>query len=1059
MGVELRNDSAETEKRSSKNPSGFRGRVDYSARCSFIHDPDLKLHQCGLPKTIVLQLYRPFIVRRMLEMRLAYTREEAEAILLRPVQSTGKFSESTWLSTVECDQTLEAVIAGHPVLLSRAPSLSQTGIQAFQPVITAGNVIRIHPLVFQDFDSEKDGDQVTVHLPLSREAQREASTRMMPANNLFSPANGAPIFSPSRDIVMGCYYVTLTRTACDRPKCLGDGMIFASPREVDMAYALGKVALHATVKVRLPKNKRIRDGHEQKISSRGIIETTAGRILFNEILPPQMAFYDQALNRKDLAVIIADCYGELGQSQTIELMEQITQFGVRELTRSGCSVAVSDLKMAKDKATLIAKAEKQTAQFFQSHQRGIMARQDRDNSVFDVWQIARVSITRLTLASLDNDESAYINPLSLMMRSGAGISTAQILRFAGMYGSASSYGSKFEIPIKSNFREGLSLVEYFMSIIQPRKNRLESLKSSRSWRFLARKLVQACRHLVITEHDCGTSEGIKAGAAFQGTRYQIRTAEAIVGRVSLKSILDPMTGETIVQKNELVTPEIALRIEAIGLEEIVVRSPLTCQTEQGVCRCCYGWDLLTASLVDVGVRVGMIAAHSLCKSPFNILKHDFRIRLRPGYDGESKIFSWARGVVRFSNARIVKNSLGASIVMSHNATAAIYGDNDRWLEEYDIPVGAELHVAENERLKLRQLICSWNFDWVPILSNASGRVHLEEVVEGVTSRTEKELNGNVYERILNNASNLNPRILIKDSSGKVMACHYMPVGTCCELVDNQLVTLGEILASYPRIVQPRHCDVIGISRIVELLKAKKLPSSSTLAQCDGEVEISAERTPDKRMIVVRTKEGKEVIHLVSPDAGMRVRSKDQVFAGDPLTFGTLDPNDVLSILGEKAAQRLLLEDLWIPFSWEQHSVDARHLEVVVSQMMSMFQIDDPGDSSLSQGELVDRVEFKKINQILQSSARVIDPGDSELRAGDVVNTEFIDDTNRELNHSNKQDVKIVKARPATEHVRILGIEEVAKQRDAVKSDHEIVENGPPNHPSTNHGLRVRKSNG
>ena len=407
------------------------------------------------------------------------------------------------------------MISGHLVLLRRAPSLNRSGIQAFQPVITAGNVIRIHPLLFQGFDSELDGDQVTVQLPHSHEAQRETLTRMMPANSLSSPANGDPVFSPSQDIVMGCYYVTLSKPDWNRSPQLGDGMIFASTQEVHIAYELGKVAMVAKVKLRLPKDKRIQVENDRRSSRGGTIETTVGRILFNEILPWQMAFYNQTLKQKDLEVIVADCHRELGPCMAIGLMERITQFGLRELTSSGCSIAVSDLIIAKDKATLIAEAEKQTVKFNRLYDRGLFSQSERRNQVLDVWQSANHAIRASTFASLENDERATIHPLLLMCRSGAGIRLTQILHFSGMLGGVlKPSGEHLEIPVKSNFREGLSIAEYFISSVMPSRYRLDSWRKSRRSRFLARKLVRACRQIVVTKHDCGATEEMKAGSNF-----------------------------------------------------------------------------------------------------------------------------------------------------------------------------------------------------------------------------------------------------------------------------------------------------------------------------------------------------------------------------------------------------------------------------------------------------------------------------------------------------------------------------------------------------------------
>lgn len=976
--------------------------IDYSARCTFITDPTMKLQRCGLPKSIVLRLFRPLIVRRMLDAGLADEKEDAEAMLGRPIESTGTLKPSTWIASSACDNLLEEVIAGHPVLLSRAPSLNRSGIQAFQPMITAGNVIRIHPLMFQGFDSEQDGDQVTVYLPLWQEAQREAVTRMMPVNNLTSPVNGTPVFSPSRDVALSCYYVTYLKPDLPRPTQVGDGMVFASTEEVRMAYELGKVAMGAKIWIRLPKNKRIRPEYEQNSSREKITATTVGRVLFNAILPAEMVFYNQTLNQQDLEVIVADCHRELGQSLSLDLLEQISHFALRELTRSGVSIGMSDLNIAHDKAILIAEAEKSAAKCNKIYERGIIGPSERQRCVTDAWQTAFDAIKASACASLENDDRATINPLLLMGKSRAGVRVAQVNHLVGMLGSVpKTSGELYEIPIKSNFVEGLSIAEFFMNSVGSRRTLSKGWQKKRRSRLLTRKLVEACRHVAITEYDCGTTEGIKAGAEDNGPFNQIGLAKAIVGRVSLRCILHPLTDETVVQKNEPVTADTVRRIEAIGLEQIVIRSPLTCQSEQGVCQLCYGMDISTASLVDLGVRVGVIAAQSIGEASSNVPDLYHRTLCLTTSSVDREIESDVSGVVRFANTRIVKSEFGERVVVSRNATVSVYDGNNRWLKTYDIPEGANLHVSEGEQIGRWRLLCDWNPHAIPILSNATGYVRFEDVVEGITARTERDPNGVSRVTILKTASNLDPRILVKNAFGNVLDCHYLHADTSTTLVSNQLVFEGEILASYPR--RNEHHFVGGLLRAVELLKGKRPTGASILARCDGEVEISGDRTEGKRIIVIHTKNGYEVPHDASRHLMIRVMSKDRVIAGDPLTDGPLDPLEVLSIMGERAAQKTLVDALRAQFSVQSQPIETRHFEVVVSQMMRWIRIADPGDSNLARGDMVDRVEFHKINQSLRSSAHTA----------------------------------------ATGQVRILGISEVAKQREAMHRDYLIAKNCAP----------------
>src|SRR5271156_2187288 len=571
-------------------------RVDYSARSVIVVGPELKLHQCGLPKKIALELFQPFVIRRLKDLNHADTIKSAKRMLERR-------DEEVW-------DILDEVITNHPVLLNRAPTLHRMGIQAFEPVLVEGNAIRIHPLVCKGFNADFDGDQMAVHLPLSIEAQVEAMTLMMATNNIFSPANGNPIISPTQDIVMGAYYLTVSR-----PSELGEGMTFSTPHEVFLAHSHKKVGVHAMINLRLPASRRLRGDGEKEFTPGMIIKTTVGRVVFNDILHPRMPFYNLTLGQKQLQSIIADCYQILGRRETISLLDRMKDLGFRESTRSGLSFATDDLKTPPSKDAIIAEAEKEVSKQNKFYQRGIITDQERYNKVLDAWTHARERITAEMMEALRNDHregEIYLNPIFLMAESGARGGVEQIRQLAGMRGlMAKPSGKIIETPIKANFREGLSVLEYFSSTHGARKGLADTALKTADSGYLTRKLADVAQNVVITIEDCGTTQGITKGVIYRGEKVEVRLADSIRGRVSRTNIVNPITDQTIVKDSDLITRSVARRIEDLKLESIRVRSPLTCESPRGVCAACYGVDMSTNQVVEEGLAVGIIAAQSI----------------------------------------------------------------------------------------------------------------------------------------------------------------------------------------------------------------------------------------------------------------------------------------------------------------------------------------------------------------------------------------------------------------------------------------------------------------
>ncbi|HWA99919.1 MAG TPA: DNA-directed RNA polymerase subunit beta', partial [Pirellulales bacterium] len=638
-------------------------RVDYSARSVIVVGPNLRLHQCGLPKKIALELFQPFIIRRLKELGHADTIKSAKKMLERK-------DEEVW-------DILEEVIRNHPVLLNRAPTLHRMGIQAFEPTLVEGNAIKLHPLVCKGFNADFDGDQMAVHLPLSIEAQVEAHTLMMSTNNIFSPANGAPIISPSQDVVMGCYYMTMSI-----PDRKGEGMVFNSINEVLLAEAQGVVQTHARIKVRLPAHRRLKtEAGDGKPGA--IIETTIGRVMFNDALPDGMPFYNVPMRSSELAKVISDCYAILGRRKTIDLLDNMNRFGFRSATRSGLSFATDDLITPPSKGRIIGDAEKTVLKFQKLYQRGVITEVERYNQVLDAWTHARERITTEMMAELENDQRfpGYVNPIYLMAHSGARGGVEQIRQLAGMRGlMAKPSGKIIETPIKANFREGLSVLEYFSSTHGARKGLADTALKTADSGYLTRKLADVAQNVVITQQDCGTTQGITKGTIYRGEKVEVRLSDSIRGRVSRANIVNPITDEVIVKENELITPAIGRRIEELGLEKIQVRSPMTCDAALGVCRLCYGMDLSTGSLVEEGMAVGIIAAQSIGEPGTQLTMRTFHIGgvgQRAVEDKESR--AKKGGIVKFTRLKVVRNDEGHQVVLTRNGEIALIDPKGREL--------------------------------------------------------------------------------------------------------------------------------------------------------------------------------------------------------------------------------------------------------------------------------------------------------------------------------------------------------------------------------------------
>ncbi len=991
-------------------------RVDYSARSVIVVGPTLRLHQCGLPKKIALELYQPFIIRRLKELGHADTIKSAKKMLER--------------KDAEVWDILEEVIRNHPVLLNRAPTLHRMGIQAFEPVLVEGNAIKLHPLVCKGFNADFDGDQMAVHLPLSIEAQVEAHTLMLATNNIFSPANGAPIISPSQDVVMGCYYLTMSL-----PRRKGEGMVFKDFAEVEIAHSVGKVDTHAVIKVKLPSNRRLKTDVEALGKPGAVIETTVGRVLFNSALPEGMLFYNIPMRSSELARVISDCYQALGRRKTIDLLDDMNRVGFGWSTKSGLSFATDDLITPATKTRIIGDAEKEVLKILKRYQKGVITDGERYNSVLDAWTHAREEITKEMMAELEKDTASesrrdgYVNPIYLMAHSGARGGVEQIRQLAGMRGlMAKPSGKIIETPIKANFREGLTVLEYFSSTHGARKGLADTALKTADSGYLTRKLADVAQNVVVTMHDCGTSQGITKGVIYRGEKVEVQLADSIRGRVSRSDIRNPVTDEVIIHEDELITPSTARRIEELGLEKIQVRSALTCEAPLGVCRLCYGMDLSTGSLVEEGMAVGIIAAQSIGEPGTQLTMRTFHI----GGVGqraieESEYKAKRGGLVRFTRLRTVTNEQGEEVVLARNGEIAILDAKGRELDKFEIPAGAILKVKENDEIKQGAVLVQWDPHSIPILSEVAGKVRYEDVIENETLRVEKDPSGHIRRMVMEHKGAYHPQVVLEDETGKILDFYYLPEKAYIEVAPGEMVAAGHILAKTPREASGTQDITGGLPRVTEIFEARKPKDPAIMAEIDGKVELLGEKRRGKRTIVVKNETGLEREHLVTHGKHLRVHAGDIVKAGEALVDGPLVPHDILRISGEEAVQQYLVREIQNVYRSQRVDIDDKHIEIIVSQMLRKVKIETVGDTTLLPGSVMDKFEFRQANDRLADCVRITEKGDSEFETGSIVPKDVLAQANAQIETLGGAPSKGAKPKPATASTQLLGITKASVQ--------------------------------
>ena len=1021
-------------------------RVDYSARSVIVVGPELKLWQCGLPKKIALELYQPFIIRKLKEHGLADTIKSAKRMLER--------------RDTEVWDILEQVIRNHPVLLNRAPTLHRMGIQAFEPVLVEGNAIKIHPLVCTGYNADFDGDQMAVHLPLSVEAQAETQVLMMSIHNIFSPANGNPIVSPSQDIVMGVYF--LTAGAKDLPADKAQIRRMKDYAEALLAYDMGKIDLHDWIEVRLDRfTEEVLKEKEQpkKLPENQRVVTTLGRLIFNEILPDRLPFYNCALGKKGAARVIDDTFARKGKAATIDLLDRMKEAGFRYSTISGLSFGITDLRIPAEKQKLIDDTKKKVIRVERSYENGAITNTERRNQVLELWAKCRNDVSDLLMETLKNDRrdpatgretplgtkdapsttgARYLNPVFLFADSGARGNRSQMQQLAGMRGlMAKPSGEIIETPIISNFREGLTVLEYFASTHGARKGLADTALKTADSGYLTRKLCDVAQSVTVIEDDCGTKNGVPKRAIFKGEEVDVPLRDQVRGRTSVSTIMDPKTDRVIVEKNEIITDAKAREIEALGIDTVQVRSALTCDTSRGVCAKCYGMDLSTGQPVEKGMAVGIIAAQSIGEPGTQLTMRTFHTGgIAVSSISETQHKAQNAGTVEIVDCNEVEvqhpDGKTEFVALKKNGRLRINDAKGRELEHHPVPYGGVILVRNGDHVKKGQALVQWDGTKVPILAEKSGMVAFKDIVVGETVREEKR--GEATERIITeHTGERHPQITVVDEKGDILDFHHLPAKARIEVVEGQVVRAGQLVASQPK-EAARSADIVGgLPRVTEIFEARQPKDPAVLAEISGKVELYSDKRKGKMTIRVVAESGEEFDHHVPQGKHLRVHAGDYVTAGDALTEGPQVPADILKIKGEEALYVYMLDEVQNVYRAQGVVISDKHIEVILRQMLSKVRISSTGDTDFLPNEVVEKFMLREKNAELTGMLRIEDAGDTDLPVGALVSKDDVKEANALMKEKGGKEAKTRKPKPATYKTLLLGITKASLQSESFLS--------------------------
>ncbi len=911
-------------------------RVDYSGRSVIVVGPSLKLHQCGLPKQMALELFEPFIIKKLRDKGFVQTIKHARKMVER--------------GRIEVWDILDEVIKDHPVLLNRAPTLHRLSIQAFQPVLVEGKSIKIHPLVCTAFNADFDGDQMAVHVPLSLEAQLEAKILMLSVNNIFSPADGRPILTPTQDIVLGVSYLTK-----EKLQAKGEGKVFTSADEAIVAYNDREIDLHAKIKIRMGNLFDISES--TLIEQKKIIETTPGRVIFNQVLPPEFGFVNKELNKTTLGRIVTECYKRFGHQRTVQLLDDVKALGFEFATLGGISISVDDMQIPKAKQDVLKDARAEVAKVEDQYRKGIITDRERYNKVIDIWTHTTDKVSDLLFK-----EMHPFNPIFMMADSGARGSRMQVRQLAGMRGlMAKPSGEIIESPITANFREGLTVLEYFISTHGARKGLADTALKTADAGYLTRRLVDVAQEVIVSDKDCGTLNGITVSAIIEGDETVVPLKDRIIGRVALDNIVDIITDEVIVEQGTEITEEKADMIERLGIEKIRIRSVLTCEAERGVCTKCYGRNLATGRLVELGEAVGVIAAQSIGEPGTQLTMRTFHIGgTASRIVAQSFIKSKNKGVVKYHGLKCVAKNK-EFVVLNRNGSISINDPQGRELERHNIPQGAFIVIEDEGSINEGVIYVRWDPYTSPILSEVKGSVKFEDLKEGVTVSEELNLVTKMSERVVvEHKQEYHPQIVIMDESNEIAGIYPIPVGAHISVKDGQKVEGGDVLAKLPRLLAKTRDITLGLPRVAELFEARRPKDPAIISEIDGFVEFG-ETKKGQRVIVVKSATGMQREYTIPHGKHPNVYKGDKVIAGQQLTDGPVVLQDILRVCGDKVLQEHLVNDVQEVYRLQGVRINDKHIELIIKQMLKKVKIEEPGDTGFLPTQHVDKWQFQKEN--------------------------------------------------------------------------------------------------
>ncbi|MBR5842554.1 MAG: DNA-directed RNA polymerase subunit beta' [Bacteroidaceae bacterium] len=997
-------------------------RVDYSARSVIVVGPELKMGECGLPKLMAAELYKPFIIRKLIERGVVKTVKSAKKIVDRK-------EPIIW-------DILEYVMKGHPVLLNRAPTLHRLGIQAFQPKMIEGKAIQLHPLACTAFNADFDGDQMAVHLPLSNEAILEAQMLMLQSHNILNPANGAPITVPAQDMVLGLYYITKLREGAK-----GQGLTFYGPEEALIAYNEGKVDIHAPVKVLV--NDLDENGNIVKMMR----ETSVGRVIVNEIVPDECGYLNTIISKKSLRDIISDVIKKVGVARAADFLDGIKDLGYKMAFQGGLSFNLGDIIIPEEKEQLVAKGNEEVEEIMNEYNMGFITDNERYNKVIDVWTHVNDDLSRILMKTISTDDQGF-NSVYMMLDSGARGSKEQIRQLSGMRGlmakpqkAGAEGGQIIENPILSNFKEGLSVLEYFISTHGARKGLADTALKTADAGYLTRRLVDVSHDVIINEEDCGTLRGLVCTALKNNDEVIASLSERILGRVSVHDIIHPTTGELLVAGGEEITEDIAKKIEDSPIESVEIRSVLTCEAKKGVCAKCYGRNLATSRMVERGEAVGVIAAQSIGEPGTQLTLRTFHA------GGTASNIAANATIVAKNNCRVEFDELrtvdavdetgeAVKIVVGRLGEVRFIDQNtDIILSTQSLPYGSTLFVADKTIVEKGTMIAKWDPFNAVIITEAAGRVQFESVIEGVTYRVDSDEATGLREVIIIESKDKTkiPSAHIVTEDGEVLRTYNLPVGGHVVIEDGQLLKAGDVLVKIPR-AQGKAGDITGgLPRVTELFEARNPSNPAVVSEIDGEVTMGKVKRGN-REIIVTSKAGDVKKYLISLSKQILVQENDYVRAGTPLSDGAITPQDILAIKGPTAVQEYIVNEVQDVYRLQGVKINDKHFEIIVRQMMRKVLIDEPGDTRFLEAQVVDKLEFMEENDRIWGKKVVVDAGDSEnLAAGQIVTARKLRDENSALK---RRDLKLVQVRdavPATSTQILQGITRAALQTSSFMS--------------------------